>query len=103
MTPETKLKNKIMLDCGNRNWLCFHINVGSVRLPNGSFFSTGVPNGWPDLTILTDDGRAIFVETKTHPRKPTPDQIAMITNLKQRGFKASVIYSFEEWLEFIKE
>lgn len=97
MTPESRLKNEIMADCGKRGWLCFHINVGSVRLPDGSFFSTGVPKGWPDLTILTNDGQTIFVETKIKPRRPTADQIKMLRILSERGFVAKLIYSADEW------
>jgi len=97
MTPEHRLSNQIRLACGQRNWLCFHINVGKIQLPDGSVFNTGVPNGWPDLTIITDDARVIFIETKIHPRKPTADQINMIKTLRERGFIAEVIYTFAEF------
>lgn len=100
MTPEQALDKKIMLYCGKRNWLCFHINVGKFRLPDGTYFQTGVPVGYPDLTILTNDNRVIFCETKIHPRKPTIEQINFIENLRMRGFKAFVAYTLEE---FIKE
>ncbi len=103
MTPETKLKNTIMADCGERGWLCFHINVGTVRLPDGSFFSTGVPKGWPDLTILTDQGQAIFIETKIKPRRPTKEQLNLLRILSEKGFVAKVVYSAEEWKNVVEE
>lgn len=100
MTPESRLKNNIMVSCGSRGWVCFHINVGSVRLPDGSFFSTGVPEGWPDLLILTNDGRAMFVETKIKPRRASDEQLKMIARLRSLGFKADVIYSIEQFERF---
>ena len=98
MTPEQALDKKIMLWCGEQNWLCFHINVGGGMLANGGYFHTGVPKGWPDLIIITDDGRVIFCETKIHPRSPTPEQINFINILTARGFKAFVAYSLEEFI-----
>jgi hypothetical protein len=53
----------------------------------------------PDLTIITDDGRVIFCETKIHPRKPTQEQINFINMLNTRGIKAFVAYSLEEFIE----
>ena len=103
MTPESRLKNEIRIYCGEHNWLCFHINVATIKLPNGSYLKTGVPKGWPDLTILTDTGVSIYCETKIHPRKPTEDQIKMIKNLKARGFRAFVAYSLEEFIYEIKK
>ena len=103
MTPEQALDKAIMLYCGEHNWLCFHINVGGGMLANGSYFHTGVPVGWPDLTIITDDGRVIFCETKIHPRKPTQAQLNFIENLKSRGFKAFVAYTLEEFIENVRK
>lgn len=47
MTPEVALYKQIMLYCGEHNWLCFHINVGGGKLANGTYFTTGVPKGFP--------------------------------------------------------
>ena len=99
MTPEQVLDKNIMLYCGQRNWLCFHINVGKIKLPDGSYFQTGVPVGWPDLTIITDYGEVMFCETKIKPRKPTLEQINFINNLKSRHIRAFVAYTLEEFIE----
>lgn len=98
-TLETRLSKEIRLWCGQNNWLVWHCNVGGGKLENGSYFSTGLPRGFPDLLILTDKGQAIFCECKVHPNKPTLDQINFINNLKQRGFKAFVAYTLEEFIE----
>ena len=99
MTPEHRLSNEIRIECGTRNWLCFHINVAKIRMSDGSYFNTGVPKGWPDLTILTDTGIAFYIETKIHPRKPTAEQLEFIRILRDRGFTAEVCYSLEEFME----
>lgn len=102
MTPEHALSNKIRIWCGEHNWLCFHINVGKIRMSDGTYFNTGVPVGWPDLTIITDTGQVLFIETKIKPRKPTDDQINMLNNLRGRGFIAEVVYEFSEFLTLIR-
>lgn len=99
MTPEIRLSNLIRIECGVRNWLCFHINVGTVRTADGRYFQTGVPEGYPDLTIITDHGIIFFVETKIKPRKPTAKQLEFIADLHTRGFVAEVIYSIEAFVE----
>ena len=99
MTPETRLKNTILLECGRRGWVAFHMNVGTYQLMTGEFISTGIPKGFPDLMILTDTGRAIFVETKIKPRKPTKEQLSWIQDLSSRGFLAFVCYDFHEFMD----
>lgn len=101
MTPEHLLSNKIRIWCGEHDWLCFHINVGKIRLNDGTYFNTGVPVGYPDLTIITNNGKVLFIETKIKPRKPTVEQINMLNDLKNRGFIAEVVYDFEEFLRII--
>jgi len=56
----------------------------------------------PDLTIITDDGRVIFCETKIHPRKPTQEQINFIANLQARNIKAFVAYTLEEFINEVQ-
>lgn len=58
---------------------------------------------FPDLLILTDDGRAIFCEGKIKPRKPTQDQINFIANLVNRKFTAFVAYTLEEFISEINK
>lgn len=98
MTPEQLLTKQIMLWCGEHNWLCFHTNVGSVLTADNRIFNTGLPVGFPDLLIITDDSRTLFIETKIHPRKPTADQIKCQENLRKRGFISDTVYSLEEFI-----
>lgn len=100
MKLEVKLQREIMLDCGRLNWLCFHINVGKILMPNGLYFSTGLPNGWPDLLIITDYGATIYVETKIKPNKLSPNQIKMFKILTEKQVIVKIIFSISEWHAF---
>lgn len=106
-TPEQRLDKEIMLWCGQHNWLCFHQNVGKIKFYDETqqkdrFFSTGFPEGWPDLLILTEKGQAIFCETKIKPRKPTQAQLNTLEILKKRGFLAFVAYSIDEFTSSVE-
>jgi hypothetical protein len=103
MTPEQVLDKNIMIWCGEHNYLCFHANVGSVKLADGRYFSTGLPKGFPDLLIFKTNGEIAFCETKIHPRKPTQEQLHMIATLQERGFNAFVAYSLQEFIEQINK
>lgn len=99
MTPEKRLMNEIRLYCATKGWIVFRTNVGRVMTIDGTYFDTGLPKGFPDMFVLTDNGKAIFVETKIHPRKPTKQQREMIELLKLKKFIAFVCYSLEEFIE----
>lgn len=98
VTPEGRLQNKIKVYCENQHWLCYHCNVGKVRLSDGRFFSTGLPKGFPDMLIIKGDGSVMFCETKVKPRKPTKEQVEFILDLQKRGFVAFVAYSLNEFI-----
>lgn len=107
MTPEQALDKNIMLYCGTHDAICFHTNVGKIKFFDENqkkyrYFDTGLPKGWPDLIIITKKGNVFFCETKIHPRKPTMEQIKVITNLTMRGVLAFVCYSLEEFIEKTK-
>lgn len=103
MTPEQALDKQIMLFCGEHNWLCFHCNVGKVKMEDGRYFDTGLPPGFPDLLIITDNNTIIFCETKIKPRKPSENQKKFINNLLNRGFIAFVSYNFDEFQQQIHD
>ena len=102
-TPEVRLMKQVQLWCGQHGLLAFHTNVGSVRMADGRFFSTGLPVGWPDLMILTNKGQVIFCETKVRPNRPTKEQINTIEVLRKRGFLAFVCYSLGEFIEVVEK
>lgn len=106
-TPEQRLDNEIKLWAGMNDFIVFHTNVGKIKFYDEKqgmyrWFDTGLPPGWPDLMILSNDGKVSFCETKVRPRKPTPQQLKTIALLNSRGFKAFVAYSLEEFIENMK-
>jgi hypothetical protein len=101
MKKEHTLSNEIRLWCGKRDLLCHHINVGKIRLPDGSYFRTGVPKGWPDLQII-GYGWIAYIETKIWPNKPSKEQKEMIAELNRRRIPATVCYSMSQFVDFIE-
>lgn len=106
-TPEQRLDNEIKLWAGMNDFIVFHTNVGKIKFYDEKqgmyrWFDTGLPPGWPDLMILSNDGKVSFCETKVLPRKATPQQLKTIALLNSRGFKAFVAYSLEEFIENMK-
>ena len=97
---EHDIQNEIRIWCGEHDLLAIRINVGSGYTKDGRFFTTGAPNGYPDLTILGKNGKMCYCETKTPVGRLRPDQKQFHANLKERGFKVIVPHSLEE---FIKE
>lgn len=56
--------------------------------------------GIPDRLLLTPTGRAIFIELKRDALStPRPVQHAWIRKLSEMGFKATVVYTYEAFVE----
>ena len=78
------------------------VNVGRVRTPDERYFSTGVPTGYPDLSgYRKSDGKAVYIECKVKPNKPTPKQLEFITKAKESSCLAAVCYSPEDALSLV--
>jgi len=103
MTPEKKLMNEIRLYCGTKGWIVIRNNVGTFKLANGTYLNTGLPKGWPDLTILIPGGHSVFVETKIKKNKVSNDQKEKITLLRKYQFKSFVCRSIEEFIQEMSE
>jgi len=102
MALEHNIQNEIRLWCGEHNLLSFRINVGQGFTPDGRPFSTGVPEGFPDLMVLTTTGKLIFVECKTPVGRLRPAQKVLHEEFKKRKFKVIVPRSLEQFIEEIK-
>ena len=104
MTKEQVLGKKIQVWCGKRNWLCIRYNTGRLQdAKTGKWIDFGPPTGHSDYIVFTDEGEAIFVETKIHPRKQTKEQRDFQAIMQLRGFKALLVYNLEEFIEEIKK
>lgn len=78
------------------------VNVGRVRTPDGRYFSTGVPTGYPDLSgYRRHDGKAVYIECKVHPNKPSPQQLEFIQKAQECNCIAGICYSPEEALQLV--
>lgn len=93
---ESELVNRIIHACWPYAEL-FRINTGSVKTATGYLFSTGTPAGFPDIAGYSrSGGRAVYIECKVAPNKPTDKQIAFIEKAKAAGCLAGVCYSVED-------
>ena len=95
MTPEHKIMNEIRLWCGKNDILCFRCNVGKVQCRDGSWFDTGLPEGFSDLLIL-DNGKTIFCEVKTRYGKQREAQIQFQKVVEARGFTYIIARSVDD-------
>ena len=101
MTKEKILTKKVQLIAGQNGITCFDVNVGKFQLKNGGFVNVGLPAGFPDLLLLTPDGRVIFIEAKIKPNKPQPAQIKFLNFLRANNHSAHVIYSVDDFLNLL--
>ena len=77
MESEHSIQKKIELVVSQHHCHIFRANVGKIRTPDGRFFTTGLPSGYPDLHGWRDwDHQAFYIEVKNATGKPRPDQIA---------------------------
>ena len=80
----------------------FRANVGRVKTPDGRWFSTGLPKGYPDLCgYHRTSGRAVYIECKMPYNKPSEEQVKFIEEARTAGAIAAVCYSVEEAVELV--
>nr|DAU16332.1 MAG TPA: Nuclease [Caudoviricetes sp.] len=73
---EHSIQSKIQVELSKHGCTVFRANVGKMRTPDGRFFSTGLPSGFPDLSgFRWIDGKAFYIEVKNATGKPREDQI----------------------------
>jgi len=97
MTPESRLKNQVELYLSENGYIPLRLNVFQAFTATGVPIKTGLPKGTSDLiAIQPGTGRAVFIETKIHPRKPTPEQLNFIRVMQEMGALAGVVYDLED-------
>lgn len=97
MTPESRLKNQVELYLSENGYIPLRLNVGLFFTANGTPIKTGLPKGTSDLIAIQPvTGRAVFIETKIRPRKPTPEQLNFIRVMQEIGALAGVVYNLED-------
>ena len=104
MTPESYLKAEVELYLSANGYIPLRLNVGLFFTANGNPINTGLPKGTSDLIAIQPiTGRAIFIECKIRPRKPTAEQLNFIRVMQKQGAIAGVVYSIEELKELLNK
>ena len=98
-TIELQLQRSCMLYASSLGILCYHFQAAKYQLPNAQHVDSGVPVGWPDLTLIYPNGTVAFVELKIHPNKPSKKQLHYLSILPN----AHLCYSFNEFKEIVNE
>jgi len=84
--------------------IIFRVNSGKVRMQDGRYFDTGVPNGFSDLAgFRRSDGKMIFLEIKTEKGKLRKEQIHFLDEMNKYPVIASVVRSAEEAIKIVME
>lgn len=82
----------------------FRANVGRMKTPDGRYFSTGLPVGFPDLFgFRKSDGRAVFIEVKTKRGRASEKQKQFLSKMREYGAIAGICRSPEEAIKLIQE
>lgn len=89
---EHNIQNEIRAWCGEHDILCFRCNVGKVQCIDGTWFDTGLPEGFSDLIALTN-GTIYFIEVKTKYGQQRQAQKDFERIVTERGYRYIVARS----------
>lgn len=98
---EHDVQNEIRIWCGEHDMLAFRANVGSGYTRDGRYFTTGLPEGFPDLIVLTNYGRTIYVECKTKVGRARKAQKILHYQMRRRNHVVLMPRSLNEFIEMI--
>lgn len=82
---EHNIQNEIRAWCGEHNIPCFRCNVGKVQCIDGTWFDTGLPEGFSDLIALAN-GTVYFIEVKTRYGQQRQAQIDFQHMVESHGY-----------------
>lgn len=95
---EHEIQNAIRLELSKYGFCVFRANVGKVKMQDGRWFNTGLPNGFSDLFAIKD-GRVYFLEVKTPTGKVRPEQEQFIAVMRDKyGCAAGIVRSVDDAL-----
>ncbi len=104
MTSEHKIQNDIRVALSKHKCTVFRVNVGSVKTPDGRFFSAGVPSGHPDLYgFRWSDHQVFYIEVKNEKGKPRADQIRFHKMLTKREIIHGIARSAGDAIKIVEE
>ena len=104
MTSEHKIQNDIRIALSRHQCTVFRVNVGSVKTPDGRFFSAGVPSGHPDLYgFRWSDNQIFYIEVKNERGRPRKDQIRFHDFLQSHNVIHGIARSPDDAVKIVKE
>lgn len=92
---ERNIQKEIMLWCGQHDFLCFRCNVGKVKCEDGTWFDSGLCNGFSDLIVLANN-TIYFIEVKTKIGQQREDQKNFQSIVQSRGYTYIVARSTKD-------
>ncbi|PXZ21937.1 VRR-NUC domain-containing protein [Lactobacillus helveticus] len=99
MIEEHTIQKQIQVALSKHKCSVFRANVGKIHTPDGRFFSTGLPSGFPDLFgFRWTDGKIFFIEVKNAKGRLRPDQIVFHKMLQRHDIIHGVARSVEDAL-----
>lgn len=101
MTREIDIQNSIRLAL-NPYAVIFRVNSGKVRMSDGRYFDTGVPNGFSDLCgFRKSDGKMIFLEVKNAKGRLREVQKRFLNEMSKYDVIVGVARSPEEAIDIV--
>lgn len=98
---EADIQNLIRLAL-NDYAVIFRVNSGKVRMSDGRFFDTGVPNGFSDLAgFRKKDGKMIFIEVKNAKGRVSDAQKKFLDTVSKYDVIAGVCRSPQEAIDLV--
>ena len=64
--------------------------------------TTGIPNGWPDLTVLLPGGRMVGIEVKAPKGRQTPSQAQMQNDWQRLGHEYILARSMDDVIDALE-
>lgn len=104
MESEHKIQNDIQVALSKHQCTVFRVNVGSVKTPDGRFFSSGVPSGHPDLYgFQWSDCQVFYLEIKNAKGRPRKDQVQFHRFFTAHGIIHGLARSVDDALKIVEE
>lgn len=102
--PEHQIQTAIIEALRLHGDSVFRQNVGKVRLKDGRFFSTGLPNGSPDLYgWRKSDKQIFFIEVKAPKGRIRPAQMAIHLDLMHQKVIHGIARSINDALKIVSQ
>ena len=100
---EHDIQSKIQIALSTSSCTVFRINVGKWYTIDKRWVTTGVPNGYFDLSgFRWSDGKAFFIEVKRPVGRIRPDQISFHKMLTRHHIIHGIARSTDDALKIVK-